>query len=514
MTNKTSTATKNSVKTKTAKEKPTVTVTDDSSPEEILHSSWTFLNVVQFFNTFHAYFHLKPFSIEKLEHALLIQKSSNTQDRLQQEDREQSVLSTTSSIDDTPSKSNQFLAEFLVQIIRPLVQKKKTGLNVDTVNEYLCALLPHYGQTDFNERPVLEKIKILKEIQDLHMEGTDEEINALKNENSPEDLRVLPLGTDYEGWTYWYFGDTRLYREIPIPNGKRGTDMMNTTDYTFQLLCATVEEWHQVVKKFQPSKRAASKELASTLCEIGLEVIAKLESRAAALAKKELKMKRAKELELIPKKRSRRLEAKFDEEAKRQKIVDELEQEIALREFEEKERKKREKLQAEQRKQELRVEEARLKKDVHSHITKLISEAESEEVASHLKSLRKQASVTATKNDRLYKMQQWIKLSNLDISLVDGEEINFIGKDVEKALDSLLFKNTLSTCLMTVMKFHTEPDTPTYHHYRMIREKLILNEYQSLNDFCSQLNSSDHDAAHRLLKSIFSPLVVVDAVSI
>lgn len=144
--------------------------------------------MVQFFNTFHAYFHLKPFSIEKLEHALLIQKSTSTSRDPRQEDREQSVLSTTSSIDDTPTKSSQFIADFLVHIIRPLVQKKKTGLNVDTVNEYLWTLLPHYGQADFNERPVLEKIKILKEIQDLHMEGTDEEINALKNENSPEDL--------------------------------------------------------------------------------------------------------------------------------------------------------------------------------------------------------------------------------------------------------------------------------------------------------------------------------------
>lgn len=91
----------------------------------------------------------------------------------------------------------------------------------------------------------------------------------------------------------------------------------------------------------------------------------------------------------------------------------------------------------------MRVEEARLKNDVHSHITKLISEAESEEVASHLKSLRKQVSVTASENDRLYKMQQWIKLSNLDISLVDGEEINFIGKDVEKGN----LYNVIYTCL-------------------------------------------------------------------
>lgn len=90
----------------------------------------------------------------------------------------------------------------------------------------------------------------------------------------------------------------------------------------------------------------------------------------------------------------------------------------------------------------MRIEEARLKNDVHSHITKLISEAESEEDASHLKSLRKQASVTATEEDRLYKMQQWIKLSNLDISLDDGEKICFKGDDAEKGTLYTLYTRT------------------------------------------------------------------------
>ncbi|CAO3657571.1 unnamed protein product [Mucor hiemalis] len=438
-------------------------------------------------------------SIEKLENALLIGGGEG------QEDRETSVLSTSSSSVDDSSISSQFLADFLVQIIRPLVQKKKTGLNSNTVNDYISTLLPHYGQTKFNDRHILEKIKILKGIQDLHMEGTDEKMNALKNENSPQDLRVLPLGSDYEGWTYWYFGDTRLYREVPIPNGKRGTDMMNATDYTFQLLCSNAEEWHGVVKKFQPSNRASSKELSLTLCEIGLEVIGKLEARAASLAKKELKIKRAKELELVSKKRSRRLEAKFDEEAKKQKMMDDIEEEAALRELEGKEKKKREKLLIEQRKKEFHIEETRLKNDVYSYITKLIREA-SEDDASHLKFLRKQVSPTATEHDRIYKMQQWIKLSNLDISLDDKEAtIHFKGSDVEKALHSLLFKQTLSNYLMTVMKFHIERDTSTYQHFKNMRETLILNGYQSLNDFCSQLNSTAHIASCTLLKSIFSP---------
>lgn len=95
-------------------------------------------------------------------------------------------------------------------------------------------------------------------------------------------------------------------------------------------------------------------------------------------------------------------------------------------------KKRREKLLIEQRKKEFRIEETRLKNDVYSYITKLISEV-SEDDAFHLISLRKQASPTATENDKIYKMQQWIKLSNLDISLDDKEDtIYFKGRDVEK----------------------------------------------------------------------------------
>lgn len=112
--------------------------------------------------------------------------------------------------------------------------------------------------------------------------------------------------------------------------------------------------------------------------------------------------------------------------------MDDIEEEAALRELEEKEKKKREKLLIEQRKKEFHIEETRLKNDVYSYITKLIREA-SEDDASHLKFLRKQVSPTATEHDRIYKMQQWIKLSNLDISLDDEEAtIYFKGSDVEK----------------------------------------------------------------------------------
>jgi hypothetical protein len=58
-----------------------------------------------------------------------------------------------------------------------------------------------------------------------------------------------------------------------------------------------VEEWHEIVKKFQPSKRTSSKELLTKIREIGLEVVGKLEAPEATRIRNEAKLKRAKELE-------------------------------------------------------------------------------------------------------------------------------------------------------------------------------------------------------------------------
>lgn len=120
-----------------------------------------------------------------------------------------------------------------------------------------------------------------------------------------------PLGTDNEGWSYWYFGGTRLYREVPLPQGsnnKRGT----LKDFTFEIACSTAEEWHEMINKLQsPSNQSSStKELASKVLPISSEVISIFEAKEAARLKREAKIQRVKNAELLPKKRSRRLEVK------------------------------------------------------------------------------------------------------------------------------------------------------------------------------------------------------------
>ena len=39
-----------------------------------------------------------------------------------------------------------------------------------------------------------------------------------------------------EGWSYWYFGGNRLYRETPIPNGKKGMQTLKNNQFTFELV--------------------------------------------------------------------------------------------------------------------------------------------------------------------------------------------------------------------------------------------------------------------------------------
>lgn len=75
-------------------------------------------------------------------------------------------------------------------------------------------------------------------------------------------------------------------------------------------MCSTIDEWKDTLKKFQSSKRLANKELTSAINTLGLEVIANLEAKEEARLRQEAKIKKAREMELIPKKRSRRLEAK------------------------------------------------------------------------------------------------------------------------------------------------------------------------------------------------------------
>lgn len=112
---------------------------------------------------------------------------------------------------------------------------------------------------------------------------------------------------------YWYFGDDRLYREIPLPVGRKAVTISDTREFTFELVCSTIQEWKDILEKFKPTKRTSNRDLASAISALGREMVAKLEAREENRLRNEAKIKRARELELMPKKRSRRLEVKVCE---------------------------------------------------------------------------------------------------------------------------------------------------------------------------------------------------------
>jgi hypothetical protein len=83
----------------------------------------------------------------------------------------------------------------------------------------------------------------------------------------------LPIGKDSRGRKYWYFNDTRLYRETPYSSGKFEEPL------DWELLCDSTEDWETFQTEFQGSKNKPEKELHAALEEIIPGVISRLVSR-------------------------------------------------------------------------------------------------------------------------------------------------------------------------------------------------------------------------------------------
>ncbi|KAL9548582.1 hypothetical protein MBANPS3_005616 [Mucor bainieri] len=528
-----------------SKKKPEVHVNETSAPEDILHASWEFISAFQFFNTFKAYFHLpKNLSISKLEQAMLAGKDDMQQQQQQQQQqqlddedesvmhlkRESSVLSQQSSASSssssaaTPRPVRYYLANFMVHIMSPLLtQRQKTLINTDNYEQFIADVFPDF--TNFAEMSVLDKIKVLKSIEMAHVEIGDPELASLQNGQSGEELRFAPLGNDYEGWVYWYFGGDRLYREIPLPIGRKTVTLSDTLEFTFELVCSTIQEWKDVIDKFKPTKRTSNKELASAITALGKEVVAKLEAREEYRLKNEAKIKRARELELMPKKRSRRLEVKFDEQAKRQKLLDEAKEQAELEEKERQRKAKEAKLAADRDRKELQAEEAKIRKDMFTVINDFVTQGQ--ETEADMKPLKTPITSKTPEDERVQKMRGWIKLLRgaVSVALVGDEpeqqqqqqqqqQIQFIGPGVNTALlESVVFKNTMRIYLATLLLFKLNPITLAYENTEEVHKKLMLNRYGSVDAFCQELNTaleSISDAAVRedairMLMIIFAP---------
>ncbi|KAG1552253.1 hypothetical protein G6F51_001342 [Rhizopus arrhizus] len=413
--------------------KPIISVTEKSSPDKILQSSWLFLTTFQFFSIFQNYFELPTLDIEELEQALIQPDTS------------------------------ALLETVIVRILAPLLSRR--SVNRENYEKRLQDLFPDVAP--FHTLSVVDKIKLLKRIEEANLETED--FLSWKNEVNVDELRLSPLGKDNEGWSYWYFGGNRLYRETPIPSGKKGMQTLKNNQFTFELVCSSLEEWEKIMNRFQPSKKIAPRELSEKIIEIAEKIIGRIKAKEIAKVKQEAKLKRAKELELIPKKRSRRLEVKFEEEAKRQKIEEIANQQAILEEIERRKQEQEIKKLKEEEKQKLKTEDARLRIQVSDYVKKKLSEASEEEERVELKQLKNQLHKDASEIDKITKMKGWLRLLREEIlvDLVDQKDGHILFDGDDKALDHNLFKMILRTFLV----FDDEEEQELKEIYR----KLLLN---------------------------------------
>lgn len=148
---------------------------------EQLHASWEFLSVYQFFRKFSSFFCLPSyFSIDKLEQALL----QEPDEELDRSSRESSVSSTASQL-----PNSRFLSTFIILAVKPLLtQRQKYKINAENYEDYLAKVYTK-SRAPFSELTLMEKVKLLKALEDMYMETDNESFLSFKNENcTPESL--------------------------------------------------------------------------------------------------------------------------------------------------------------------------------------------------------------------------------------------------------------------------------------------------------------------------------------
>ncbi|KAI7857988.1 hypothetical protein BDC45DRAFT_603043 [Circinella umbellata] len=375
-------------KTPTKPTPPSISVTDASSPEQILHSSWKFLYCYQFLSLFGSYLKLPAITIESLENALTVAKPTPTFARSQgsflaEEINNRLVLDNTTNANQINNTPHQLLERTFTVLLKH-IQSRQT--NTSNWHSHLYDyLLDHDDHDDIllteskeswtlYDLTVPEKIRVLKSLID-DMEKTNQMMN-LRGDITPETLRLVHIGEDSEGWRYYMFDNVRLYRELPLPH-KKGMPQLNGADYTFELVCDdTIEEWQACIDRFSAKTRNHNeKALRLEIHEIAPKVIETLEAQLAAKVREQAKLEKLRKLEEMPRKRSRRLEIKEDELTKRRRINEEEQQRIALERQEREDAKKREQEQKRLEQEQMIQTEADLKNYMYELITSKIDEA-------------------------------------------------------------------------------------------------------------------------------------------
>ncbi|CAO3589420.1 unnamed protein product [Absidia cylindrospora] len=427
---------------------------------------------------------------ENDECLLPIQQSNQTNDNYSNSRNNTPSSRESSVVDSIGSVQHESLAKLLVPLLVSLFDdKKRRNITDSNYPEYIYKYMYHHSveedvqeilgrypdKVDFAALSLLDKICILKELVDNVFEtGT-----ALqwKNNMNPEEMRACSIGKDASGWSYYIFGDSRLYREIAFSPRKK------ETDYTFELIATTQDEWQSWMDKFSlNSSKALERSLAQDLYEHGTVVIQKFETKKAAKLREEAKLERAKKFDMLPKKRSRRIEVKSEEDDRRRQL-EELER--AQWEYEElkreQDRKEQEEL-AEKEKQMMHVEDARLKEQVYQQLDRMVAEhrhvkrlskeqptigsetnldEQDDNWMAQLKYLRTKLKKSATYDETIEKLTGWATLLGDDYKVFTDMEEPILMEDQENDANQEQNQEPLDTKMKVEAVAHTS-DTRTH----------------------------------------------------
>lgn len=145
------------------------------------------------------------------------------------------------------NEKSDLLTEIIVSLIRGYLPKSKC--TIKNYQLHLHPILANYKPTtnnliadykniDFPEWPLSIKIDCLQLLCEIRLNADD--ISPIFSELVADSLRVKPLGTDSHGSIYWYFFETRLYRE---------DRKENSSVCQWQLLCETEVDWINLLEK-------------------------------------------------------------------------------------------------------------------------------------------------------------------------------------------------------------------------------------------------------------------------
>ncbi|RUS33588.1 hypothetical protein BC938DRAFT_470990, partial [Jimgerdemannia flammicorona] len=405
-------------------------------PELILQSSWKFLNAFNFCDIFRTVLGLPRFDIYDLEAAFGANDEGDPQDQreasaaLSQGSSSRMSTPVPTGLTDGTATSSAFLGEFMCRLLQHLtpragvlrsLEKDKRLITPAIWELHVRALLRPYrrsagsssslasdaGEDDddiddlfpedvaFGALPTHVKIELLKRVCDrVFEEGAD----VVRDVDS-EEMRCAPLGIDEKGRSYWLFGETRLYREKPLPKLRKQGSTPPMEDYTFELctsifhclhryvpkhdhrasllphmkLARTPKDWGVWMMRFKSSRKVAERMLHEALCEIGEEVIEKIEVQLVARAREKERLEKLRLLNAMPKKRSSRIESKKKEveEHQRAEEMRRVEAEQAEQRKAEKDRAKRERRRAE--KEAIKMAEKRLDIEVRGFFKSLLA---------------------------------------------------------------------------------------------------------------------------------------------